>query len=301
MSSELSAGEPRARRGLEAMLWIVAVVLMLTAAVYQRRTGPTYPMRGQFELAGQAYRYRLKRSDYSTRDARIAIPHPAVGVSGALHYKRFRTDDELSAVPLEVENGELVGQLPAQPAAGKLEYFITLDMPQGQLRIPESAENVIIRFKDEVPLFILIPHVAFMFFAVLIGMRTGMAALFAPGNMRRLAWVTLGIMTIGGMILGPIVQKYAFGAFWTGFPFGYDLTDNKVLIMWVVWLVACALIGFKPKENERTSRRIAAVAALVMLVVYIIPHSAQGSELDYEALDRGVPASEAIRTGGQRN
>jgi FtsH-binding integral membrane protein len=160
---------------------------------------------------------------------------------------------------------------------------------------------VIIRFKDEVPLFILIPHVAFMFFAVLIGMRTGMAALFAPGNMRRLAWVTLGIMTIGGMILGPIVQKYAFGAFWTGFPFGYDLTDNKVLIMWVLWLVACALIGFKPKEDERTSRRIAAVAALVMLVVYIIPHSAQGSELDYEALERGVPASEAIRTGGQRN
>jgi hypothetical protein len=193
----------------------------------------------------------------------------------------------------------MVGELPAQPAAGKLEYFLELSTSRDRIRVPESSDgNVIIRFKDRVPVYVLLPHVFFMFFSVLFGMRTGLAALFSPGAMRRLAWMTLGLMTVGGMILGPIVQKFAFGAFWTGFPFGYDLTDNKVLIMWLVWVAACAVIGFRSKARERLARPVVLAAALVMAVVYVIPHSAQGSELDYEALERGVPASEAIKTGG---
>ena len=46
---------------------------------------------------------------------------------------------------------------------------------------------------------------------------------------------------IGGMILGPIVQKYAFGEYWTGFPYGGDFTDNKMLIMWLAWAIAMAI------------------------------------------------------------
>jgi hypothetical protein len=259
-------------------------------------------VRGRFEVAGQDYRYSLKRNDYSTRDARVAIPQPGPGVSGALHWKRYPTSDEFRAVPLRPQDGELVGELPAQPAAGKLEYYITLNTADGELRLPESSEEeVIIRFKDPVPIYILLPHVLFMFFSILIGMRAGLAALFAPAGMRRLAWITLGGMTAGGMILGPIVQKLAFGAFWTGFPFGYDLTDNKVLVMWLVWIVACLAVGFRPRRNERAARLVVVAAALVMMVVYLIPHSAQGSELDYEALEQGVPASEAVRTGGRGN
>ncbi len=40
------------------------------------------------------------------------------------------------------------------------------------------------------------------------------------------------------MILGPIVQKYAFGELWTGIPFGWDLTDNKTLIAFLFWILA---------------------------------------------------------------
>jgi hypothetical protein len=140
-----------------------------------------------------------------------------------------------------------------------------------------------------------------MFTAMLIGVRAGLAALFSPYPMRRLAWSSLGVMTVGGMMLGPVAQEYAFGAYWTGFPYGYDLTDNKVLIMWLLWLVACVTIGFRPKPDERRARWAVSLAALVMLVVYVIPHSARGSELDYEQLDRGVPASEAIETGRRLN
>ncbi len=87
------------------------------------------------------------------------------------------------------------------------------------------------------------PHIIFMFIALLVGVRTAVGAAFHPVGLRKLAWTTLGLMTVGGMILGPIVQKYAFGAFWTGWPFGYDLTDNKTLIMWIVWVGVAVVLA----------------------------------------------------------
>ncbi len=289
---------PRRQRWSPAVLWLTAVILMLGAVVYQRRTGPTYPKRGNLTVGGERYDYRLVRSHVSTGNARVVLPNPNTPITGDLHYKRFRTDDAFATQELDSADGELYGHLPAQPAAGKLEYFITLTTPSGDIRIPEDpADNVIIRFKDDVPLAILLPHVLFMFFAVLIGMRAGLSALFAPGGMRPLAWITLTGMTVGGMILGPIVQKYAFGEYWTGFPFGYDLTDNKMLMMWLVWVVACTTIGFRPRKKEIVGRASVAIATVVMVIVYLIPHSLRGSELDYEQIDEGVPPSEAITTG----
>ena len=155
---------------------------------------------------------------------------------------------------------------------------------------------MIIRFKGAVPAFVLVPHILFMFFSMLIGMRAALGAFFAPNTMRRYAWISLIGISVGGMILGPIVQKFAFGAFWTGFPFGYDLTDNKTLIMWVVWLAACLVIGRAPRKDERLGRLAVVLAAIVMTVVYLIPHSLRGSELDYDRLDQGVTPTEAVST-----
>ncbi len=292
VSDKVKASGP----GRELLLWVLAFVLTVSAAGYQRFTGPSYPARGSFEVAGRSYDYQLVRNAETTGDARVVIPDP--GVPGALHYKRYRTDDDFTSVALQAEGGELMGALPAQPAAGKLEYFLTLRTPDGVIRVPGEAEgSVIIRFKDPVPWYSLAPHIAMMFLALLVGMRAGLAAMVSPSPMRRLAWTTLIVMTIGGMILGPIAQKYAFGAFWTGWPFDYDLTDNKVLIMWLVWIVACGVIWLRARKDERVPRAAVAVAALVMVVVYLIPHSARGTEVDYELLDQGVPASEALRSG----
>ncbi len=289
-----------------ALLWVVAILIMLSAVIYQRRTGPTYPMRGEIEVAGQSHAYRLIRSEETIRDARVAVPNPGDVVSGTLFFKRYKTDDPFAPISMQSETGkegrdegerQWVGYLPAQPAAGKLEYYLELQIDGRSVRVPEGDEQVIIRFKDPVPLPLLASHVLFMFFSVLIGMRTGLAALLAPSTMRRWAWVTLFGLTVGGMILGPFVQKYAFGEYWTGFPWGYDLTDNKMLIMWVAWLLACSTVGTAPKKKELVGRIVVGVAAIVMTIVYMIPHSMRGSELDYSKLDQGVPATEAIGTG----
>jgi len=293
-----------------ALLWVLAVILMLSAAVYQRLTGPTNPMRGEIVVDGQPQRYRLPRSEESVRDARVAIPSPAPGAMGMVTWRRYPTDDAFQSILMAEEVGEdgktvLVASLPAQPSAGKLEYRVDVTSAAGTVRIPEEVgatddATIVMRFKDPVPLPVLISHIAFMFFAVLIGMRAALGALFAPAGVHRLSWVTLGLMTVGGMILGPIVQKYAFGSYWEGIPFGYDLTDNKTLIMWVVWIGACAVLGWKPRAQSSSWRARTAVlaAAVVMTAVYLIPHSLRGSELDYGAVDAGTPPSEAIGTDG---
>jgi hypothetical protein len=93
------------------------------------------------------------------------------------------------------------------------------------------------------------------------------------------AFWTLGLLTIGGLILGPIVQNYAFGEYWTGIPFGFDLTDNKTLIAWLGWLVAIFMI-FKSKRPKVWVLG----AAIFTIAIFLIPHSLMGSELDYSKM-----------------
>ena len=84
---------------------------------------------------------------------------------------------------------------------------------------------------------------------------------------------------------------------WTGFPLGYDLTDNKTLIMWLAWIAAMAAIVIWKKKSELTSRLLVIAACVVMVWVYLIPHSMRGSELDYSKLQEGADPTGAIVTG----
>jgi len=290
----------KAPRKLKTAIWILAVVLMSASVIYQRLTGPTNPKRVSVDINGREYSCRLVRSGTTDTEAVVGIPEPGAPFEAFLHWRRYPTMDEYSIVKMSSDDGRCSAHLPIQPAAGKLEYFITLESPGRQLRIPSGEEDtVILRYKNPVPAGVLIPHIVLMFFAVLFGIRTGLAALFQPSGMRWSAWTTLIVMTIGGLVLGPIVQKYAFGAYWTGWPFGGDLTDNKVAIMWLVWLIACIVIGFEKMKREWLGRVFVLAASIVMVVVYLIPHSMRGSELDYRAVDSGVEAGKAIGTSAE--
>ncbi len=136
------------------------------------------------------------------------------------------------------------------------------------------------RFRSDVPTGILVTHVAVMFLSMLVGVRAALAAALGRPEARRYAWVTLVGIGIGGLLLGPVVQRYAFGAFWTGWPFGEDLTDNKTLAMWLAWAVAVWVLS-RREATDRVARVVVAVAAVVMIAVYVVPHSLRGSQLDY--------------------
>lgn len=296
--------ENRPGRGRSIGLWVLAFILMLSAGVYQRYTGPTYKLRGSYSAGEEVIKYRLIRSAYSTADTVVTVPAPE-GVAGDLVYRRYPTDDDFTRVPLVRRGEELVGTLPAQPPAGKLEYHLELMTVVGPIVAPDTGENAVIRFKGEVPAWVLILHVAFMFFGVVVAWRVGLGALFSADGVRKLSWVALILFTGGGFLLGPWVQKYAFGAWWTGIPFGWDLTDNKMLIMWLAWFFALVAIGRGAKKDvaeggstgEKQARIAVVIAAVVTVAVYLIPHSMAGSQLDYDAVDRGVAPGEAIGTG----
>ena len=290
------------RRRVGALLWIVALAVMLAAATYQRRTGPTYPLRGEIVLAGDTAEFALIRSEETTREARVEMPIPGTAdARGTLLFRRFPTDEPFTAVPMTRQGDTLAASLPVQPPAGKVEYRVEVQAGDDVMAIPEGGQGtVILRYKDPVPTGLLLPHVLLMFFAMLAGVRTGLGALVGTDDVRRYAWITLGLMTIGGLILGPLAQEAAFGELWTGWPNGYDLTDNKTLIMWLVWVGACGVLGLRHHggRRRRAGRIAVGVATLIMLGVYMVPHSFRGSQLDYTQLEEGVDPADAIETGG---
>lgn len=259
------------RKGL---FWLLAIVITLGSAVYQRVTGPTYSLRGKAAVDGVEVKYKLPRSAETVRDAEVAVPAPAP-IQGYLEYKRFKTEDPWTRVPLVREGERLVGSLPKQPAAGKLAY--TVSLTAGYLAMPLSGgDPVVIRFKDPVPGWLIIPHVLVMFAGMLLSTTAGLAALDKKRNPRRFVLWAVALLFAGGFVLGPLVQKFAFGAAWSGFPLGTDLTDNKTLIAFLFWIVAL-IAGRK----GRPARPFVIAASLVTLVIYLIPHSLMGSELDY--------------------
>ena len=294
-----------AERNVRVILWVLAAVLMLSAAAYQRRTGPTYPLRGDYEHAGRAYEYELIRTETMDVDARIELPAPSSGVTGTLVYRRYPSEDPPSAQAMRLEREaasgawHLVARMPHQPAAGKMAYHVVLVSDGNEIRIPAAGEGeVVLRYKGQVPTLVLGPHVVLMFLALLIGLRAGFAAVLERSGVRGLSWTTLAGLTLGGMILGPLVQKHAFGEYWTGFPSGYDLTDNKTLIMWASWLVACVALALARSRRQEFFGRLAiVVATLITMGVYLVPHSLGGSELDYAQVDAGIPPAEAIEQG----
>lgn len=260
-------------------LWALAVIITVFVLIFQRMTGPTYPIKDSVEISGKEITYTLERSHVTTEDYVLHIEAPE-NISGHIVYKRYKTADPWTRVPLNRENGILKGSLPAQPPAGKLIYRIYLE--SGDSRVSLSRDDpVIIRFKGEVPDIIVILHIVAIFAAFLLSTRAGLEALRPQGRPRKLAYWTVAFLILGGFILGPIMQKYAFGAFWTGFPIGTDLTDTKTLVALIGW--AAALIRGKPGKS---ARRWSLAAAILLLAVFMIPHSLMGSELDYSDLDQ---------------
>ena len=274
------------------LLWFLAFIITIAAAYYQRKTGPTYPKQVDVTINGSEYTLKLVRSLGLDERSEVKLAIRDTTVKARIFYRRFRTDNEFRVAefsykiyPLDSfvmnkifgmshERG-LFAELPPQPPAGKLEYYI--EITDSMETVDLFRDNpVVVRFKGSVPAYILTPHVLIMFAAMLFSTFTGLLCITKMPGIRIYSGWTLGLPTAGGMILGPVVQKFAFGEFWAGIPFGWDLTDNKTLIAFIFWVAAVAA----NRKKERPAFSL--LAAIVLLAIYSIPHSMMGSELDYE-------------------
>ncbi len=256
-------------------VWILGIVITLGAAVYQRTTGPTYEKTLEVSIEDVAYSFELPRSHGGINNCPIELTIDDQDISGNIYYRKYPTNNEWLAVPMTRTGNVLKGELPHQPPAGKLQYKTEL-LKNGQSYILNDGKPVVIRFKGAVPVAVLIPHILFIFFAMMLANVTGLMAVFGKKQYRIYTKITLFLLVLGGLIFGPWVQWYAFGEAWAGVPFGWDLTDNKTLIAFVFWLLAL-LVNIK---KERPAYVV--LASLVMLIIFAIPHSMFGSQLDPE-------------------
>ena len=252
------------------ILWLLALLITLGSAVYQRMTGPTYPLRGKASLGGESIRYKLPRTWAGEGGAPVGVP-VSEAVEGRIAYRHHNSSEALTALPMAHRGGDVVNDLPHQPPAGKLDYTVVLSKGGESVTLGPAT----IRFRGDVPPYVLIPHILAMFGAMLWATRAGLERFAVEPNYRSLIVWTILLLTVGGLMLGPAVQKYSFGAWWTGWPFGADLTDNKTAVAWLAWVFAWV-------AQRRGSKSVGAWcigAALVTLIVFAIPHSMFGSEL----------------------
>lgn len=255
------------------------MVITIASVVYQRMTGPTYPIRGKVEIENTEIKYKLLRTHVTDADAQMELDIANTDIRGEIKWRRFKSRDPWTTEELKRADDKLMVSIPKQPPAGKVIYEVSLIDSEGN-RHELSSEPVIIRFKGSVPIYIIIPHVFLIFFALLLSTRVGFEAILKGRQSYKLALWTLVIMFIGGLIFGPIMQKFAFGAFWTGWPVGHDLTDTKTAVAALFWIIAI----WRANKMGR-GRGWIILAALVTFIIFLIPHSVLGSELDYTQIE----------------
>lgn len=255
-------------------LWLLALFLTLASAVFQRLTGPTHPARGKVAVGGTEVRYRLLRSHGGDGDQPVVVTVADPAVTGSVAWRRYPTDEPFAVLPMTRDGESLKAALPHQPPAGKLEYQVRLTKGSETVLVPERP--AVTRFKGAVSPVILAPHIATMFTGMLVANAAGLLALRGEKRLFRISLVVVALLSVGGLFLGPLVQKAAFDAYWTGWPFGSDLTDNKTAVAVLAWAIA----AFRARGG-RDARVAAVVAAVVTLAVFLVPHSAWGSQVDW--------------------
>ena len=279
---------PRPAPFLGLILWLLSGAMAVLVFFHQNRTGPTYPLRGAVPTAGGEAAFIFLRSEEIGTGLQILFREPLpAGLKGSVRWRRYKSADAWTETPMvagtfrfsrrgAVEETRGIGvTLPSLPErAGKYEYFVRLD-DGGSARSVTGEKPILARYKAPVPRWVLVPHILVIFLSLSLALRTGLQSLFLR-PVKGLLWTTIGSLLLGAFLLGPIVQRYAFGVLWSGLPFGYDWTDNKVLVELAAWAAAALFAG-----QARRARVAVLAATAVTLAIYLIPHSVFGSEYDY--------------------
>jgi hypothetical protein len=272
-----------------AAFWVVAFLVMVAAGAWEWHAGAVRPRRGEVMIAGQSVPYQLPGAAIAGEPLRVTVG-AGPEVAGTMRWRHDRAGKEFQGLTMLRDGDVLVSLLPAQPAGGRIEYQLVLVGPFGLARIP-SDEPIAIRSRGRASALVVLPYIAVALVSLLVGVRAGLAALFARPEVRVLTWVTAGCVTLGGLILGPVVQRSTLGAFWSGFPFGPDPIDNGTLVVWLAWVVAAATMASARGATDRFARAVVMTATVALVALALLPRSLHLSRVD-AADDAGAYSTE---------
>lgn len=84
-------------------------------------------------------------------------------------------------------------------------------------------------------------------------------------------WGTITFF-ITGFPLGCTIAYQVYGVWWSGIPFGWDITDNKTLLILIYWLAI--LIPYRLKKiSPSTMAKLIIFGTIFTLALFLIPHS----------------------------
>jgi hypothetical protein len=253
-------------------LWVIALLLTIVLGAWQRVSGPTYPVSGEAAVGGAPFRYRLERTHAGAGDHVVELPMQP-GMSGWLEWRDHPAAPAAAGrwTPVRMTSLSsrpvLAAPIPHHEPAQKVDYRVTLYADGTTVTLP-PAGLATLRFRSEVPAWLLVPHIVAMMGALLLSVRAALECFRRKPRLRILTLRALAALFIGGFPLGCAVSGYAFGQPWGGFPLGNDATDNKTLLAFAGWIVATVAVFRMPNP-----RVIVVGAAVLTLLVYLVPHS----------------------------
>jgi hypothetical protein len=217
------------------------------------------------------------------------------------------------------EPNEYSADLPGQTPGTKISYFISVaDRDEHLTQQPKYApyrtyDFNVLPYRGEATPGLLYTHVIFIVGAIFFVVASALYSVkyLRTGNGFNRSLQTAGIATgmifIGGFPLGFIIAYQVFGTPWTGIPFGWDITDNKTLVIFLYWGISLFLVRgsiltrfsvgkgrfcpfrwliklinksaiseTKPRKDKISHQRFAKLAiigAILTVALYLVPHS----------------------------
>jgi hypothetical protein len=277
-------------KGKSAIRIVIALVLTIVLLGISRRLSTRRPRDLAVEGSGFRVEHRTVTEQVGPGSPMLSLELMGERKLEPAVLYRVGREEKLHAVPMATEEmGVWFSVLPEYEKGTKIFYTIALhDGGEAVARIPEeSGSFLFIKYKGKVSSIVLILHIIFMFasfyfmiqsFWSAVGILAGRSSKMEAVAHAR--WVLI-CSFIGGWPLGFILNYQAFGVLWEGFPFGYDITDNKTQIMFVFWLVSLLLVrgSFLGKGEDRDwlGARGFALALILSFIVglslFIVPHS----------------------------
>jgi hypothetical protein len=263
---------------------VLAVVLTLVVLFLSRYFGPNRKYTVETKLDGVTLSHKAPRGKEGEGPAELTLVvtgSQAADFSAELVGQVKGTESWERLDPARVEDGNYVFEVPSKPWTTR--YFYRFEARQGGNTVTLARQNgdpMMVKFKGSVPAWIVTCHVLGMFGGFLLLILSVFYALeLARGKNEnrtagRLAWWSWIVLFIGAVPFGIPMNYYAFNVYWEAFPFGGDVTDNKSQIALIIWLLA--VLGLSFRRGRKTGLAVV-LAGILVLAIFLIPHSAQVS------------------------
>ncbi len=185
------------------------------------------------------------------------------------------------SVPNQGRGSEFSYRFQVEDAAGRVLATIPVEDSK------DKPKQLWFRFEGPRSVVLLVGHILCMFVSFLLMVLVLLTAFEDVRNKavrirlgKQTLWATI-ILFLGTFPIGMWLEYQVYATYWTGIPFGRDITDSKALVIFIYWLVMLYLLrgsalSSDPRKDSvgaTATRWIAIIGAVLSLALYLIPHS----------------------------